>query len=114
MSPAKDNPADALMIKRVGLHALEIHWHDGHVSSYSYEYLRAYCPCVDCAQRRTNRFPLPLAVSGSVFPFALRIVGRYGLELLWNDGHREGIYSFRTLRRLCPCSTCSAAPRLAT
>jgi DUF971 family protein len=27
---------------------------------------------------------------------------------VWGDGHETGIYSYRYLRELCPCATCSA------
>ena len=34
-------------------------------------------------------------------------VGRYAITILWSDGHDTGIYSFETLRRLCPCGNCT-------
>ncbi len=37
----------------------------------------------------------------------IQLVGRYGIEPTWNDGHRMGIYDFEMLRRLCPCADCA-------
>jgi DUF971 family protein len=34
------------------------------------------------------------------------VVGRYALSIEWSDGHDSGIYSYRTLRALCPCAVC--------
>jgi DUF971 family protein len=31
-------------------------------------------------------------------------VGNYGMNVIWTSGHDTGIYSFRYLRDLCPCT----------
>lgn len=36
-------------------------------------------------------------------------VGRYALGVVWGDRH-DSILPYRSLRRACPCATCSAAP----
>jgi DUF971 family protein len=42
--------AKLLEIKPVGNYAIEFRWHDGHSTGiYSYDYLRALCPCDACA-----------------------------------------------------------------
>jgi DUF971 family protein len=38
-------------------------------------------------------------------------VGNYALGLTWADGHDTGIYSFRWLRRICPCPACGGSRR---
>src|SRR5213083_1663285 len=37
-------------------------------------------------------------------------VGRYALGVVWADRH-DSILPFRSLRRACPCETCTAAPQ---
>lgn len=40
----------------VGNYAVHIDWSDGHSTGiYTYERLRALCPCADCVRRRTAR-----------------------------------------------------------
>jgi DUF971 family protein len=41
-------------------------------------------------------------------PIRAELVGRYALQIFWNDGHSSGIYAFDYLRRLCPCAECMA------
>jgi len=42
--------AKLLEIRPVGNYAIEFRWHDGHSTGiYSYDYLRALCPCDACA-----------------------------------------------------------------
>ena len=40
-------------IGAVGNYAIEFRWHDGHSTGiYTYDYLRALCPCTACATRQ--------------------------------------------------------------
>jgi DUF971 family protein len=96
---------------------LSVQWSDGHLSAYPYQYLRDRCPCATCSEK-------PLAVQAasphaapSAFPMfgvkALKpsraeLVGRYALQIFWNDGHSSGIYAFEFLRSICPCAECAA------
>ena len=92
--------------------AVAVHWSDGHLSTYPYSYLRGKCPCATCedqgppAERPVSQLPIfgqkPLA------PERAELVGRYALQIFWNDGHSAGIYSFDYLRTLCPCPECNA------
>jgi DUF971 family protein len=36
----------------------------------------------------------------------LEAVGSYALTIEWADGHHAGIYTWKYLRALCPCSEC--------
>ncbi len=91
---------------------LTIHWSDGHASAYPYRFLRDRCPCATCegspraSQKPANSFPMlgqkPLR------PDRAELVGRYALQIFWNDGHSAGIYAFDYLRSLCPCPECDA------
>jgi DUF971 family protein len=41
-----------------------------------------------------------------LYPLQLGVVGRYAVNIQWSDGHDSGIYSYDTLRALCPCEQC--------
>jgi DUF971 family protein len=41
--------AQLMAIEPVGNYAVELHWRDGHSTGiYTFEYLRALCPCPQC------------------------------------------------------------------
>jgi DUF971 family protein len=35
-------------------------------------------------------------------------LNRFGLQLIWADGHDDGLFSYALLRTLCPCDACTA------
>lgn len=91
--------------------AVEICWADGHCSTYSYAYLRWHCPCAEC--RGEFGRPGRLDAIDHLAPEeeelrSLELVGAYGLQPVWANGHEIGIYAFETLRALCPCAACEA------
>ncbi len=91
---------------------LRIDWKDGHRSEYGLDYLRQRCPCATCTGAHGNKPAAP--TQGGPFQMykpALRIdavepVGSYAIQIKWNDGHDDGIYSYEHLREICPCSEC--------
>jgi DUF971 family protein len=99
---------------------LAITWEDGHESLLAYVPLRQTCPCANCRGEPDLR--------GRIIPPAqppdigehghnlvqVQLVGHYGLQLVWGDGHATGIYSFEYLRSLCDCDRCRAELRLTT
>jgi len=86
---------------------LRIEWADGHVSEYQPRRLRLACPCAECIEEMTGRPLLDSStVAPDVWPMAVRYVGRYALKFDFSDGHDTGIYTFETLRGLCPCGEC--------
>ena len=91
---------------------LAVVWSDGHVSAYPYRYLRDRCPCASCTEiepaGKADAPVLPMFGTKSLKPDRAELVGRYALQIFWNDGHSSGIYSFPYLRELCPCSQCKA------
>ncbi len=93
---------------------LLIDWSDGHHSAYPYQYLRDRCPCVTCNGEHDSKAeaqpsnPLPMIGSKALRPDRAEAVGRYALQIYWNDGHSSGIYTFDYLRSLCPCEACRA------
>lgn len=92
---------------------LNIQWSDGHLSAYPYRYLRDRCPCASCSEVATPTAPAssPFPIFGvkPLRPERAELVGRYALQIYWNDGHSTGIYSFDYLRSLCPCPACAAS-----
>jgi DUF971 family protein len=91
---------------------LEMTWGDSHSSSYPLKYLRAECPCASCRSERQDALDNPFHILKGGLPSAelrnVEPVGRYGLRLVWADGHDTGIYTFEYLRQICPCETCRA------
>ena len=75
------------------------------MSDYPLAYLRGWCPCALCqghgGERRYIQVPITELTN-------IAVVGNYALNLSWGDGHDTGIYSYRYLRDLCPCSACGA------
>lgn len=107
---------DAVTPKKVKVHktegtGVEIEWKDGHVSRWTFAWLREACPCATCHEARDadGRKPgVPKVQAASLLPLfkpAVRpleatAVGKYALRFKWNDGHESGIYSWEYLRRL--------------
>jgi DUF971 family protein len=96
---------------------VEIEWKDGHLSQYTFPFLRDACPCALCDEERSKagREPgepprskpgeLPM-FKAAAKPVSAEPVGKYALKFKWNDGHELGIYSWQFLRDVCPCEEC--------
>lgn len=82
---------------------VRITWNDGHVGSYSEEYLRGYCPCALC-QGHGGKLKF-ISAPGAKLE-TIHAVGNYAIEFRWHDGHSTGIYTYEYLRALCPCPAC--------
>ena len=89
-----------------------IDWRDGHVSSWSFGWLRAACPCATCDAEREAQSRLPGEVQARPAtllpmyqapprPVEVTPVGKYALKFKWNDGHEAGLYSWDYLRNVC-------------
>jgi len=99
---------------------VDIVWGDGHLSHYNFVFLRDACPCAMCEEERakSGRRPgeppklapgaLPM-FKPTAKPLSAEGVGKYAIKFSWNDNHDLGIYSWRFLREICPCSECRAA-----
>ena len=93
-------------IRRVGTDSVEIVWNDGHRSVYVNRYLRDNCPCASCREGKPKRLFPVLGNPGELYPVQIGVVGRYAISIQWSDQHDTGIYSYETLRGLCPCAQC--------
>ena len=96
-----------LEITRLDAGHLRIRWADEHDSIYTFGLLRTLCPCATCATQ-PRRHP-GLMMSGAATPTGIEPVGRYAIQITWQDGHAHGIYSFDDLRHACPCAECRPA-----
>ncbi|HVP52918.1 MAG TPA: DUF971 domain-containing protein [Terriglobales bacterium] len=99
---------------------VDIEWNDGHRSHYGFSYLRSVCPCAACSARRAAQGLQPGAarswrlddlgtLGAPVRALKAEPVGKYALRFHWDDGHRDGDYSWDFLREVCPCAACRAA-----
>jgi DUF971 family protein len=91
---------------------LFLSWDDGHESAYSFDGLRAVCPCVECkgGHAYMGGPPDPKKVRDApqtdLNLEQLSPVGSYALQFFWTDGHSTGIYTWDMLRAACPCRVC--------
>lgn len=88
---------------------LLVEWPDGHQSKLSLRGLRAACPCAGCREQREKKSALKVLSpidARSVALSTVEAVGNYAVVLVWQDGHRAGIYPYRLLRALCDCFGC--------
>ncbi len=90
-----------------GAQELVIAWEDGLIGRLALARLRRLCPCAACQQTRQQASKpgsLPLlqgdARTATAAVRAVERVGRYGLRIIWADGHDDGIYPFAWLREL--------------
>ncbi len=85
---------------------LAIAWSDGHETFLPLEDLRQACPCAVCCGEPDvlGRGDKPeVKHTPASFEFAsYEIVGGYGWQPKWADGHDTGIFSVGYLRRLDP------------
>jgi len=79
---------------------VSIGWNDGRESLYSFERLRAACPCAECRAVKSGDNALRTALVVSTGLESAQLVGNYAIQLLWDDGHRFGIFTWDYLRSL--------------
>jgi DUF971 family protein len=85
---------------------LALRWTDQTESYFPLEFLRTRCPCALCAGEKD--------ILGNVYRGTMKlgptsaqlkrcsVVGGYGIQPEWKDGHGSGIYSFSYLKSLDP------------
>lgn len=79
----------------------------GHEAWFPARALRLACPCAACVDEMSGRALLdPASIPADVRPDSLALVGAYGLQVRWSDGHGTGIYTFQRLLSSCPCGDC--------
>jgi len=98
-------------IEWLSRHAFKITWADDHESVYPLDFLRLNCPCAVCKGHGLQTFKhlsreLLENPKESAPPATFTPVGRYAVGIIFADGHDTGIFSYRFLRRFCPCPEC--------
>lgn len=90
---------------------LIISWSDGRTCRYPVTPLRVACPCAECrgghefmGREYDPRDLLTLKADREYHIERLALVGHYALQVVWDDGHDSGIYTWDYLYRLCPGS----------
>jgi len=92
---------------KVGESRFRVVWDDGHQSTFTARGLRLECPCAGCQQEWTGeRLVDPASVPQDLKLANARLVGNYAVQFVYSDGHSTGLFSFETLRALCPCPSC--------
>jgi len=91
------------VVQKIGTE-LAISWSDGTESFLALESLRRACPCATCSGEpdvtgKIHR-PATTLTPASFELLSWQIVGGYGLQPKWADGHNTGIFSFPALQRL--------------
>ena len=83
---------------------MEIEWADGTRGRCTLRELRMACPCALCVKQRETQqetgFP-PLYPPQAFQLSHAELVGNYAINLIWADGHSQGIYQWEYLRSLC-------------
>ena len=79
---------------------LELEYPDGELYSLSCEYLRVYSPSAEVRGHGTGQEVLQTGKL-KVGIDAIKPVGRYAVQLVFDDGHDTGLYSWDYLYELC-------------
>lgn len=79
---------------------LHIEWNDGSESMLLLANLRKSCPCASCLSEKLNRPVnyIPLLSSVQLQLKNIKAVGSYAIQLVWQDGHDTGIYTYEKLK----------------
>lgn len=81
---------------------LVITWDNGRDSNYKLANLRKACPCAVCNSERENHGSsyIPIYTGDQLRISDIKIMGNYGMNIIWKDGHDTGIYEFDQLSKL--------------
>lgn len=86
----------------IGLGQREVRfvWDEGVEDVYGARELRLRCTCALCQSEATGERLLdPKTVAEDLTVTDMRLVGNYGVNVHFSDGHATGIYRFRELLR---------------
>lgn len=99
--------AEAMVNPPTGIRAiqseqvLELGWENGTEFRIPYRHLRANCPCATCRDEWTGKRLLdPNSLREDLKLEGMEGIGHYAVRLVWNDGHRSGIFTWEMLREL--------------
>jgi DUF971 family protein len=95
-----DAPRPASIRLRKQSRLLELEYADGSVYGLSWEYLRVYSPSAEVRGHHASQAVLQTG-KRNVGVSALKPVGHYALQIVFDDGHDSGLYAWDYLYRLC-------------
>ena len=73
----------------------------GKQKQLSAKMLRAVCQCASCVDENTgNQLLNTNSIADDISIIKFKMVGNYGLQLFFSDGHHTGIYQFSKLEKL--------------
>jgi DUF971 family protein len=96
--PTSKKPAGIKL--RTKSKTLELEYDDGKRYSLSCEYLRVYSPSAEVKGHGPNQEVLQIG-KVDVNISAIKPVGNYALQLVFDDGHDTGLYSWSYLYEMC-------------
>lgn len=71
---------------------------DSRQFAVSYAELRFLCPCAGCVDEHTGERTIRREqVKAGIRPTGVQVVGRYAVQISWNDRHNTGMYHFDRL-----------------
>lgn len=87
-------------IKIVEKKYLLINWNDGSEDSLDLKDLRKNCPCATCLAERAkqNKMYIPIFMQSQISVKSINQIGKYAIQIDWNDGHNTGIYEYKFLK----------------
>jgi ATP-binding protein involved in chromosome partitioning len=103
MGPVTSTTNMPLEIIGLGQDEVRFVWDEGEESLWPARALRLRCVCAMCRSEITGERTLDDAsVPAEVSVTDMALVGNYGVNIHFSDGHTTGIYKFRDLRTLPP------------
>lgn len=78
-----------------------ISWGDEGDCEHTFDDLRQACPCAACKNERAEASEAGVTLVQPVGLVDVEIMGHYGLQFWWDDGHSFGIYAWDYLHELC-------------
>jgi DUF971 family protein len=86
----------------LGKSQVRIVWDEGDEHTYDARALRLGCRCAHCINEMTGQPILdPQTVPAVITISAIDLVGTYGIQITFSDGHGTGIFRFRELYDEC-------------
>lgn len=77
-------------------------WNDGQKFAVPYVELRFYCPCASCVDEHTGERTIQrTSINPEIRPTGVHLVGRYAVQINWNDHHTTGLFHYDTLLEIC-------------
>ena len=82
--------------------SLEITWDDNKSDLLDLKLLRKLCPCATCLAERDkqSKMYIPILSENQTTIKSINQVGKYAIQIIWNDGHSTGIYEYPFLKNL--------------